>query len=60
MLPQDGIILEELKVFCSVSSVGAVHEHHVQLERRVGDKALVTEYLVYLDEQKFGLRRANP
>ncbi len=33
----------------------------MQLERTgVGDKALITEYQVYLDEQRFGLRRANP
>ncbi len=59
-LPQDGIILEGLKVFFSMSSVGAVHERHMQLDRRVGDKAHVMEYLVYLDEQRFGPRWANP
>ncbi len=32
----------------------------MQLERTgVGDKSLVREYQVYLDEQRFGLRRTN-
>ncbi len=53
-------MLEGLKAFCSVSSVGAVHERHVQLERRVDDKAFVMEYLAYMDEQRFGPRQTNP
>ncbi len=55
------VVFEQLNTFCPVSSVGVVRERHVQLERTsVSDETLVTEYQVYLDEQKFRLRWANP
>ncbi len=60
-LPQYSIVFKRLRAFGPRSSVGAVHERHMQLEgTRVGDEALVTEDLVYLAEQRLGLEGANP